>query len=267
MKRLLQAICVLASVGLVVVIVLRAARKGQEQSGEPTQHRVAIATEIAGSFSTIKTRPLTPVEFTQAVRGRVQPKLDALSESERQKLLAFIGHFYACYSSGAFKEFKQFRLKPPFNVSERLASAVKDIASKEGLEVKSDEDILRIAWERFNGANRIGGVSEENLVLSIVNKQDLGSDLRWPSVIERLPGLGSSCWEGSVIYQPAPAELLSRQGHLRLVSLQAIVRFNTLSVGPATPLVLVGYWDPTREDWMPLALCRVFHVGSYDTIF
>ena len=38
-------------------------------------------------------------------------------------------------------------------------------------------------------------------------------------------------------------------------------------VGPATPLVLICYWDPTRKEWMPQALCRMFNAGDYRALF
>ena len=27
------------------------------------------------------------------------------------------------------------------------------------------------------------------------------------------------------------------------------------------------YWDPTRKEWMPQALCRMFNAGDYRTLF
>src|SRR5208283_4522476 len=105
----------------------------------------------------------------------------------------------------------------------------------------------------------------ESIIVSTAKRQDLGLALRQPSA-GKFPGLGASCWEGAVIYQPTPVELLKKDGSLRFFTLEVFVRFDLVD-GPATPLVLLGYWDPTREDWMPYALCTVLHVGKYDTIF
>jgi hypothetical protein len=207
-------------------------------------------------------------DFDHAVRVRAANVLPQMRAEERDKLLACTDRFYSCYSSGDFEAFKGFRLRPPFKVAERLVSAVRQIASQKGAPLTSDKDIVRYAWITFNGTNRIGEVSEKSLVLSLVRRPDLGRGLRQPNLASvRRPGLEASCWEGSVVYESGPSDLLSREGTLRFFTLQLSVRFWPYHDGPATPLVLIGYWDPTRADWMPYLLCTAFHVGAYDTIF
>jgi hypothetical protein len=240
--------------------------KKEPSPGQPTQQQVQVAKREVDSFTQVRTRPLSLEHFSQAVHLRAGTNVDDMSANEREKLFTCIDQFYRCYSSGDFEAFKRFRLRPPFTVSERLASAVKEIASQKGLPLKSDEDVIHVAWDNYNGTNKIGQVNEGHFILSVATGQDLRPDLRQPSV-GRFSGSGASCWEGAVVYQPTPAELLNKHGSLRFFTLEIIVRFSPLVGGPATPLVLMGYWDPTRNDWMPYALCTVFHVGSYDTIF
>jgi len=266
MKRLLIIACVASTFILLCLIAFRIATKKKPASEPPTQQQVQLATQIADTFAKVKTHPFNLRSFSQAVRARVGTNLNSLSENEREKLFTCIDRFYNCYSSGNFEAFKQFRLHPPYTVSEAVASAVKKIAAQKGLSLKSDEDIVHIAWDNYNGANKIGGVDEESIVVSIAKRQDMGLALRRPSA-GRFPGLGASCWEGAVVYQPAPAELLKKDGALRFFTLEVFVRFSPHADGPATPLLLMGYWDSTREDWMPYALCTVLNVGNYDTIF
>jgi hypothetical protein len=246
------------------------ATKNESSATQPTPELAQQVKQIAESFSQYKTSPLSLGEFSQAIEQRAGTNLDNLTASDRQKLIACINRFYACYSSGDYDDFKQFRLLPPFTVDEALASAVKTIATQKGMSLKSDEDVTRFAWNHYNGTNKIGQVNGDHIALSIARRQDLGSDLRQPSVGEmRGPGWSSgvSCWNGAVVYQPTPAELLSKDGSLRFFRLEIIVRFSPLVSGPAMPLVLVGYWDSTRNDWMPYVLCTGFHVGSYETTF
>lgn len=263
MKRFIVVLCVGSTLVLVGLIIFRGLTT---KRSAPSQEQIALATQIVDSFSKVKTQPLNVAQFSEVVGLRGAAELTRLSPDERRKLLACISQFYACYSSGDFEEFKKFRMRPPFRVGERLVAAAKKTASQKGVELKSDEEILRFAWNEWNGTNRIGGVSQESITLSIVQRTDLGYSLRQPST-GKFPGLGASCWEGAVTYQPSPDELLKKEGALRYFTLEMSVRFNTYEYGPATPLLLMGYWDPTREDWMPLCLCTVFHVGNYDTIF
>lgn len=263
MKRFILVLCVGSTLVLVGLIILRVlTTKGPA----PSQQQVAQAKQVVDSFSKVKTQPLNLEQFNEVVERRGASNLSSLSADERRKLLACISQFYACYSSGDFEEFKKFRMRPPFKVGERLAAAAKKTASQKGVELKSNEDVLRFAWNQWSGTNRIGGVSEGGITLSSVQRSDLGLSLRQPST-GKFPGSGASCWEGALTYQPPPDELLKKEGALRYFTLEVSVRFNTYEYGPATPLLLMGYWDPTREDWMPLCLCTVFHVRNYDTIF
>lgn len=263
MKRFFLVLCAGSTLVLVGLVIFR----GPTTKGPaPSQQQSAQATQIVESFSKVKTQPLNLEQFNEVVEQRGASNLNSLSVDERRKLLACISGFYACYSSGDFEEYKNFRIRPPFSVGERLASAAKKAASQKGVELKSDEDILRFAWNQWSGTNRIGGVSQESITLSSVQRPDLGLSLRQPSAV-KFPGSGASCWEGALTYHPSPDELLKKNGALRYFTLEVSVRFNTYEHGPATPLLLMGYWDPTREDWMPLCLCTVFHVRNYDTIF
>jgi len=78
-----------------------------------------------------------------------------------------------------------------------VASAVKKIASQKSLSLKSDEDVIHIAWDNYNGANKIGAVDEESIVVSIAKRQDMGLALRRPSAgkVSRTWGimLGGGC--------------------------------------------------------------------------
>lgn len=264
MKRILVIACVLSTGFLLCIIIFRITTKKPLQ-GQASEQQLQQAIRTADSFSLVKTRPLSLNDFERVVQQR-GTNLNNLSETERDKLFACVNRFYECYSSGRYDDFKKFRMLPPFTVSEALVSAVKKIVSEKGGHLGSDDDILRLAWNTYNGSNKIGQVSDESIVMSVIKRQDLGAALRQPSV-GAFPGSGASCWEGSVVYQPTPTELLKRDGTLRFFTLQAFVRFEPLVDGPATPLVLIGYWDPTREDWMPYALCTLLRVGNYDTMF
>jgi hypothetical protein len=264
MKRPFLVLCVGSAVVLLGLIIFRVLTK---KAPAPSQQQAAQAIQVVvDSFSKVKTQPLSLRQFSEVVEQRGASNLNSLSAVERRKLLACITQFYACYSSGDFEEFKKFRMRPPFKVGERLAAAAKETASQKGVELRSDEDVLRFAWNQWSGTNRIGGVSQESITLSSAQRSDLGIPLRQPSG-GKFPGSGASCWEGALTYQPSPDELLKKDGALRYFTLEVSVRFNTYEYGPATPLLLMGYWDSTREDWMPLCLCTVFQVHNYDTIF
>jgi len=263
MKRYFLVLCVGSTLVLLGLMVFRVLTKTEPA---PSQQQVAQATQLVESFTRVKTQPLKLEQFNEVVEQRGASTLNTLSADEGRKLLACISQFYACYSSGDFDEFRTFRMRPPFKIGEPLATAAKKAASQKGMELRSDEDVLRFAWNEWSGTNRIGGVSEESITVSSVQRSDLGISLRRP-LVGTFPGSGASCWEGAVTYQPSPDELLKRKGALRYFTLEVSVRFNTHEFGPATPLLLMGYWDPTREDWMPLCLCTVFHVRNYDTIF
>lgn len=263
MKRLFAALCVGSMLVLVGLILFRVLN---QKGSAPARRGLAQASQVVDSFSKVKTQPLNLEQFNGIIELQGAARVNNLSADERRKLLACISRFYACYSSGDFEEFRKFRIRPPFKVGERLAVATKEAASQQGVELRSDEEVLRFAWSHWSGTNRIGGVSKESITLSSVQRSDLGLSLRQPSV-GKFPGSGASCWEGMLTYQPSPEELLEKGGALRYFTLEVTVRFNTYEYGPATPLLLMGYWDPTREDWMPLCLCTTFHVGNYDTIF
>jgi hypothetical protein len=218
------------------------------------------------SMAQVETRPMSLEEFAQAIQGQAGTNADNLSESERKRLLACLKQFYACYSTGDYEAYRRFRLRAPFTISQGLAEAVKKAALKTGLELKSDEDILHSAWGQWNGTNKIGQVSPEHILLSVVELQDVGQGLHAPSVGQLQRG-GFSYWDGAVVYQPTLPDILEKNGRRRFFRLELLVRFNALASGPAAPLVLVGYWDPTREDWMPDALSTTFSVGHYDTLF
>ena len=134
------------------------------------------------SMAQAKTRPMSLEEFAQTIQGRAGTNVDNLSESERKKLFACINWFYACYSTGDYEAYRRFRLHPPFTISQSVAQAAKKAAPEKAVELKSDEDILRFSWGQWNGTNRIGQVSAEHILLSVVELQDVGRGLRAPSV-------------------------------------------------------------------------------------
>lgn len=265
--RLTLGVLILSTLILASLVVFRRVTRSRsaQPSKELAQHHIDLATQIAAELSKIKTRPLSLEEYGRIIRTREIAGSPVLTERERLKLFACIDRFYACYSSGAYDDFKRFRLQPPFIISDGLSSVIKGMASKEGVALKSGDDILRYAWEHYNKENKITQVGDDSVVLSVVDRRDTGTDLRRFS-IAKFPETGASCWEGSVVYKPNPAELLQAKGALRFFVLQQFVRLNGLVDGPATPMMLIGYWDPTREDWMPLALCTMLQVGNYDTI-
>jgi hypothetical protein len=268
MKRFLIVGCAFSTFILVCLITFRIATKKKSSFDQPSQHQVELATQVADSLAKIKTAPLSLEDFSSAVHARAGTNLDVLSENERRKLFACINRFYACYASGSFADFKQFRLYPPFTLNEGLVLAAKKVSASKGIELKSDEDVLRVAWDQYNGTNKIGGINEESINLSAVVRHDMGESLRHSSFSRNWPELDTaSCWEGAVLYQPTPADILKKEGALRFFTLEVFVRFNPQVDGPASPLVLLGYWDSTREDWMPYVLCSMLHAGSYDTIF
>jgi hypothetical protein len=236
------------------------------RNGSGTSQQVGQAVAIADSFSKINTISLSLEQFDSVIKRCAETNLNSLGEIERNKLLDCVNRFYACYSSGDFEKFKKFRLHRPFVVGESLSAAAKKTASDKKSELKLDEDVLRFAWEHWGGSNKIGGVAAESVRLDVVKRPDLGLDLRQPSA-GKFPGLGASCWEGAVKYEPSPDELLKKEGSLRFFTLELFVRFAPLTDGPATPLLFMGYWDSKREDWMPLCLCTVLQVGDFDTIF
>jgi hypothetical protein len=266
-KRLPTIALVGASI-LLSFIVLRTAIGKKGHIAQPTERQLQGLQQITSSFAQIKTAPVSTKDFDHSARLRAAATLADISDDEREKLVDCVTRFYKCYTSGSFESFKEFRLRPPYTMSGGLAVAVKQIASKKKrASPQSDEDIMQLAWEQYNGTNQIAEICQESISLSVATRKDLGRDLRAPSGVPKVRGLGASCWEGAVVYQPSPNELLEKGGALRFFTLELTVRFNSNTTGPATPLVLLGYWDPTRKEWMPYALCTPYHVGSYDTIF
>ena len=268
MKRwLIVSLAITAAlVGLIAFRVSTTEKKASSE--QPSPEQIQQFERMLESFAKVITRPMSLQDFGQAVRSRAGTSVEELSADEREKLFACIDRFYGCYSSGDFEAYKQFRMRPPFTVGEGVVSAVEQIASERGLPVGSDEEVLHIAWDQYNSTNRIGEVDDHSITLKIVERPNLGLAFFQPSNPDvKLPGLGASCWGGGVVYQPAPAELLEKQGSLRFFTLECSVRFSPFKVGPATPLVLACYWDPTREDWMPYAMCTSFHIGDYRTAF
>lgn len=244
------------------------ATKRKSFQSEPSPRQMEVAQRMVNSFAQVKTRPLSLEDFSKAVRDRAGTNLDTLSENEREKLFSCIHRYYASYSSGKFDDFKSFRLHPPFILRKDVASYFQKIAAAKGMDLKSDEDILHFGWDYKNGTNTIGQVDEESIALSIIKRSDLGPELRLPSIASKWPEQAvATCWEGVILYQPTASDLLKKEGALRFFTLNLFVRFSPMTDGPASPLVLVGYWDPDREDWMPYVLCSMLHVGSYDTMF
>ena len=186
------------------------------RNGSGTSQQVGQAVAIADSFSKINTVSLSLEQFDSVIKRCAETNLSDLGEIERKKLLDCANRFYACYSSGDFEEFKKFRLHRPFLVGESLAAAAKKSASDKKSELKLDEDVLRFAWEHWGGSNKIGGVAAESVSLAVVKRPDLGLDLRQPSA-GKFPGLGASCLEGAVKYEPSPDELLKKEGSLRFL--------------------------------------------------
>jgi hypothetical protein len=253
-----------ATLSLVGLVVYRAAFKTQTPS--PTEQQIQQAEQMADHFAKIKTRPVSKEEFHNAIARKIQTELTHLPEKQREKLATCLERFYDCYSSGEFEAFRRFRLHQPFAIKMEIAQYFKQNASSQGIELKSDEELLRFGWGLTNGTNRIGQVNLESVAVSLVKKQDLTkmADLRRPSAGD-FPGIAVTCWEGVVSYEPAPGELLTRDGEVSFIKLEVFVRFD-LTEGPATPLTFLAYWDSQRGDWMPYALCSVLRVNNYRTM-
>jgi hypothetical protein len=207
---------------------------------QPTPQQTQHMQQMLEAMAQVETRPVSQGQFAQAIQGRAGTNVDNLAESEREKLFACLSRFFACYSTGDYAAYTEFRLHAPFTISQRVVEVVNQAALDKAVELKSDEDILRFGWAQWNGTNRIGQISTEHILLSVVERQDLGQGLREPSVGQLEHG-GVSSWSGAVVYQPTPSELLKKNGRLRFFRLELLVRCNTLSNGPAAPLVLIGY--------------------------
>ncbi|MEI8330004.1 MAG: TlpA disulfide reductase family protein [Chlamydiia bacterium] len=227
-----------------------------------------VLTKIVSSFAQIKTHPLSLDGFNQMVRTQAGTNLSGLTEIERKKLFACLSRFYACYSSGSFDAYKQFRLREPYAVGEVVASFFKEKATVKGLVLKSDEETLRFGWDFENGTNKIDQVNDEKMALSVVRRSDTGGELHIPSVANNWPKFaGAQCWDAQINYQPTLDDLLEKEGSIRFFRLEFFARFNSNANGPAMPLVFVGYWDSKHEDWMPSAFCHFLSFGTYDTMF
>lgn len=263
MKRLLFFICSAITLSLVLLIVFH--KKTQDDSSQYLQKQLATATDY---LSQIKTSPVTLDGFDQALLERTGTNLNFLSTSERSKLFDCLNRFYSCYSSGNFDDYKQFRLSPPFTVSKGIVSFVKENCSSSGAELISDEDILRTAWNFFNDTNKISQIDTEDIRLSVVTKSDLGLELRQASDSSKWPEIATAtCLEGTILYQPTLSEILKNKGSVRYFVMEVKVRFNSVADGPAIPLLLVGYWDSTRGNWIPHCLCFWIGVSQYRTFF
>ncbi len=267
MQRLILLALGLVSAGLITLVGYRMLARKPQAPNQPDVRFMQAARQAVDKFSEVKTRPVTPQEFSQAVRRVATKDLDKVPADEQGSLVACLERFFSCYVSGSFEDYKTFRLRPPFEVGSHLVAAATKAAAQSGASLKTDDDILRFAWEKYNGTNRVWEFNLESIRLAVVERNDLGYELRKASA-SKWPELGaSSCWEGAVAYHPDPPSLLKKDGKLRFLTLEVFVRFAPQKVGPATPLVLMCYWDPTRKEWMPQALCRMFNAGDYRTLF
>jgi hypothetical protein len=263
MKRFLFIICASTTLALVLLIIFHKAINNNS-----SQFLVNQLAKAGESLDQVKTHLVTLEGFNRAILERAGTNLDSLSESERAKLLSCINNFYSCYSSGHFDDYKQFRLRPPFTVNKDIVSFVKEKFTSNDIDLKSDQDILRAAWNFFNGTNKIGQIDEESIRLSVVTKSDMGLELRQASDASKWPAIAAAtCLENTVLYQPTLADLLEKERSVRYFTLEVKARFNSVADGPAIPIVLVGYWDPTREDWMPYCLCFWISASQYHTFF
>ncbi len=263
MKRLLFIICASISLALVLLIIFHKATNNNS-----SQILVKQLAQAGKSLDQVKTHPVTLEGFNQAILERVGANLDFLSKNERAKLLACISRFYSCYSSGDFDDYKQFRLHPPFTVSKDIVSFVRGKSISKGIDLKSDENILRATWNFYNSTNKISQINEENIRLSVVTRSDMGIELRQASDANKWPAIATAtCLENTVLYQPTLADRLKNERSVRYFTLEVKASFNSVADGPAIQLVLVGYWDPTREDWLPHCLCFWISTSQYETFF
>ena len=268
MKRFLTFACVGSTVLFISIICFRIATRKQISQGGVSLNQIKIMQQMVMSFAEVKTQPLSLQDFNDAVRISAETNLGLLTEDQRQKLFVCITRYYQCYSSGKFEDYKGFRLGRPYALRKEVDAYFKSIATSKGIELKSDEDVLHFGWDYKNGSNTIGQVDGKNITLSIKERSNIDADLRLPSIVSQWPEQAvASCWESVILYKPSAVELLNRDGKLQFFTLNLFVRFTPMIVGPATPLVLVGYWDSTQNDWMPYALCTMLSVGSYETMF
>jgi hypothetical protein len=268
MKRFLILVFIGSTVLFIAIICLRIATRKQISQGGISLHQIKTMQQMVASFAEVKTQPLGSQDFNNAARISVETNLGLLTEDQRQKLFVCITRYYQCYSSGKFEDYKSFRLGRPYTLRKEVDAYFKSIATSKGIELKSNEDVLRFGWDYKNGNNTIGQVDIKSITLSIKAKSNIDAGLRLPSVVSQWPEQAvASCWESVILYKPSAIELLNQNGKLQFFTLNLFVRFTPIVDGPATPLVLVGYWDPTQNDWMPYALCTMLSVGSYETMF
>ena len=263
MKHLLFIVCASVTLALVLLIVFHKGMKNN--SSQILENQLAQAGK---SLSQVKTRIVTLEEFDKLVLKRAGTNLNFLSVNDRAKLLDCIGRYYTCYSSGNFEDYKKFRLRSPFAVSKDLVTFVKEQPSSKSKHLESDEDILRAAWDFFNGTNTISQIDEESIHLSVVTRSDMGIALRQASDADQWPSIASAtCLGETVLYQPTLDDLLKKEHSILYFKLEFKARFNSVTDGPAIPLLLVGYWDSTRGDWIPHCLCFWISVSQYGTLF
>lgn len=266
MRKVLTVVCGLLSAGLVILIVWRIST-GATGRREREEKLRATGMEMVDAYARVDTRPLSASDYGRVVREQSSAISKELSTLQLERLLVKADEFYTCYSSGRFEEYKRFRINGEYSVGAAFAGAVRRNASEKGIVLKSEEDLLRWAWEHYNGTNKISQVDSSSIRLSIARRNDSGRDLLRPS-IGRSNQLAAICWEGAVVYTPDLGELLKRDGKVTYATLESFVRFDQIvNNGPATPLRLICYWDPERQDWMPLAMCTTVQVAGYETIF
>ncbi len=264
MRRLLF-ICLCCTILLIMLVAYRRMSvKSLEarKRAETTQ----MVTQMAATYSSAKTAMLTSDAYVQAVRAAAGTNLLRLNDGQREKLYQKIEQFYTCYSSGDFEAYRRFRLDQPCAVPKSYAAAIKNLAGYDAESLRNDEDILRYGWHRFNGTNRLAQVGTSSMNLFVCERPDSGNSLRRPS-IAGFPESAVTCWQGAVSYTPSPEDLLKRDHTLLFFCLDQFARMNNMIDGPATPLRLLGYWDPDHDDWRPLCLCSPIRVGDYDTMF
>lgn len=264
MKRfIVPIICGLTTLFLILSIVFH--RSANDVKLQHLQNQLAKAVV---HLAQTKTSSVNADQFIGIIRKKFGPELRSLTENQQAKLFDCVDHFYLCYSTGNFVDYKRFRLLQPYTVSKGIISFVKNQPALNSASLNSDEDILHIAWDYFNGTNKVSQIDQENIHLSVVTKSDLGIELRTASDAKNWSGIHTAtCLEGTVLYQPTLTELLQEKKQIQYLTLEINARFDGNTNGPALPLVLQAYWDPTRENWMPNCLCFWIHISQYRTFF
>lgn len=179
----------------------------------------------------------------------------ALSGEQQTKLREAIENFWNCYRQTNFLGFKEFRLGVPFTVDEAVLETLKFTYPKEYVRPKTKEDEVHLAWEFFNGTNRIVRVDTNSINISVAYLTDRRQGI-FKHANEQLTGAAVGYMPEVVITHPTAKEIFAQNGKVLYAAVEQFVIFNS-DPDQVCPLFVAFYWADSSQQWMPYEMAKV----------